>query len=193
MLAKLLKHWGLYVALLILLGPIVLIWTIEPDWVARVVEMGIFVTVLPLICLWYAIGPKKNLLDVGRRTNLWPNYVISRLGKNGVDNMTRILIFLVGLMFALILTIPFAKDVLLISKHKAPIERTAYVANTRSLLANISEEVILNTYPKAREEDHLTASYFTPHHIMTGNTYTFFILPHSHIILEAIPVEITKK
>lgn len=193
MLSKLLKHWGLYVALLVLFGPILLIWVIEPDWGARVVGMSLFVSIPPLICLCYALGPNQNLLDIGKRESIWPSYIIRRIGERGVDVVTKTLIFGAGLVLTALLTLPFFRDLLLIISHKAPIERTAYVVHTRSLSANISEEVVLDTYPELSDQDDLTAWYFAPRHIMKGNTYTFLILPHSRIIIEAIPVEIINR
>jgi hypothetical protein len=186
MLTELLKHWGLYVALLILFGPIVLIWAIEPDWVARVIGTSPYYMLLILIPLHVSITRKRNYFGNDSPIYKWFNRLY-------VDIVVRALLFLFGVMFIYGNAIPFVQDLFLIINQEAPLRRTAYVAHTRSLSGNISEEVILDTYPNTSDEDDLTAWYFTPRHIMKGNTYTFLILPHSRIIVEAIPVEIINR
>jgi hypothetical protein len=187
-------NWGWYVAVAVIFGPMVLIWTMEQNWMARLVSLLFFWGIIPIvILLWYSLGPSKNLVDIGKRRNIWPAYIIKIFGENGVDYLTRTLIFVAGLTYFMLAIFPLMKDMAFLLGNSVPIERTAYVAHTRSLSGNISEEVILETYPNTVDENDLTAWYFTPRHIMTGNTYTFLILPHSRIILEAIPVEIINR
>jgi hypothetical protein len=181
-------NWGWYIAVIIIFGPIFLIWIVEPDWVARMVGMGLFFFIPPLICFWYAFGSKENLSSLRNGKNIWPDYIIKSFGGKVIGFVTRALIFVAGFAMCFFFTLPFTKDILLAISHKAPIERTAYVANTRSLSGNLSEEVTLNTYPQAVKEDIFTAWYFTPRHIVTGRAYKFLYIPNSHIILEAVEV-----
>lgn len=178
--------WGWYVAIVTIFGPMFLLWVMETDWVARIVGVSPFYLLLILIPLYVSLTRSKNYFDDGSPIYKWFN-------KFYVDITARLLLFLFSILFVYGNSIPFAQDLILIYRSQAPLERTAYVAHTRSLLANISEEVILDTYPKASDKDSLTASYFSPRHIMTGNTYTFLILPNSRLIVEALPVEIINR
>lgn len=178
--------WGWYVAVIVIFGPVVLIWAMEPDWVARVVGESPYVFVLTFIALYVSIMRNKDYFGTD-------SPIYKRFRKAYVDNGARILLFAFGIFSSYVSVIPFTQDLLLIYRGQAPIERIAYVANTRSLLANLSEEVILDTYPQISLDDHFTASYFAPRHIMKGNTYTFLILPNSRLIVEAEPVEIINR
>jgi hypothetical protein len=185
MLSKLLNI-GVYIALLVLFGPILIIWAIEPDWVARVIGLSAYTFIIPFVPLYVSLTRRGDYFGLDS-----PLY--KKFNKRYVDNTARGLLFLFGIVAFNLLVVPFSKDTLLISNLSAPIERTSYVAHTRSLSGNISEEVILDTYPEVSKDDDLTAWYFTPRHIMTGNTYTFLILPNSRLIIEAVPVEIINR
>jgi hypothetical protein len=186
-------NWGWYVATLVIFGPMLLIWGMDTDWVARLIGLVILWGMIPIgICLWYALGPRKNLTSIGDPVSVWPTYIIKVIGAEGAVLGTRGLILLAGLAFSFSLTIPLLRDLVVLTNNNFnPLEVTSLVLDTRSLSGNISEEVVLEEYTIGTETSSFTAWYFSPHHIMKGNTYKFLYLPNSQIILEATPV--TKK
>ncbi len=179
-------NWGWYVATFIILGPFLFISFIEPDWLGRLIGLSFFFGIPPIIAFLYAFGPRKNLTDIAHRKNLWPQYIIKRIGERGVDIVTKVLCLIAGMWIVLFMSLPFARDVLFIIDNAGPKEKKMHVVENQgsSVAGFVFREVVVDSYPSGTENT-FRAWYFSPRYIMQGKTYEFLYLPNTHIILDA--------
>ena len=169
---------GWYVAAICIFAPMVMIAVIEPEWLGRL--MG--------ICLWFVFPPFYPILAALRRQE---NYyrdsspLYKRFHKEAVDEITRMLVLLIGIAGIWLLTVPTLKDLRDVVNNSAPLSRTGFVTRASGVGRGlVLESVVLDSYV-GTDENSLTGFYFPPRHIMQGNTYEFLYLPNTRIILEA--------
>lgn len=185
---KRLKDWTWYAAGLAIIGPFILVVLIDPDWLARLIGIVYFTFGIPAILFWYAFGPKRNLGSEGR--TIWPDYILKRFGDK-VFVGTRILLLGLAITSLYLMTIPLAKDIVVVVGSGQPLKQTQLVTQTRcnSMTGWILQHVTLSENNVINTE--YSAFYFPPRQIMQQNTYQFLYLPNSRIILDAESVSPT--
>ncbi len=175
------KNPGWYGAATVLFGPFLIISAVEPEWVGRLVGISMWRIAAPLALLWIAFRfafTKK--IDYPYDAS----WVYKRYGKEVVDGILRVGAVALAVVFFIIMTPPFLKDVLLVMKDEAPLTRVGFVATTSQGKGLITEYITLDKYA-GTPDNSFSAWYFPPRHIMQGNTYEFLYLPNTHEILEA--------
>lgn len=180
------KNWGWYAAAFAIFGPYILVLILEPDWFARLIGISYFAFGVPGALLWYAFGPRKNLGSEGR--TIWPSYILKRFGDK-VFLGTRLLLFGLALIALYLITIPLAKDILIIANSGQPLNQTKLVTQTRgnSITGWVLEHVTLEGEGRVNVDEY-SAFYFPPRRIMQNNKYEFLYIPNSRIILDAKPI-----
>lgn len=171
------KSSGWYMAVLFIFSPVVLLYVISPDWFARVIGVLLQAVFGLLILLWIIFGKKITLIKDD-------SPLISRFGKNKVVLFIKCIIIIFTLFAFKTTCLPIFKDVLVLVNTKTPIEKTATVTSTQQGLGLIFETVTLDS-SVGTKENMFQAYYFSPRHIMQGNTYKFLYLPNSRFIIEA--------
>jgi len=177
-------NWGWYVAIFIIVGPLLLLTLIEPNWVARFLGIGFFYFLPPLIATWYVVSPRKHLRDIDDRKNVWPEYIVKRIGDKGVDVATKILCLVAGAWWIIALCVPLVKDIHLVISREAPITTVGEVTHKKNTLF-ISEQIVFNNEAITKPENTFYAWYFPLRYIMVGNEYEYMYLPNSRLILDA--------
>lgn len=173
------KNLGWYEAVAVLFGPFVVILVFDTEWLGRLVAISLLFIVVPVSFLWVAFTKKKDYL--GRSS-----WIYKRYGKEHADQVLRVIVMMLTVVFFITMTPPFLKDIALVVEGEAPLRRTSIVtsADVASLTGLISEELTLDEYT-GTPDNSFSALYFPPRHIMQGNTYEFLYLPNTHEILEA--------
>ena len=170
---------GWYVAIGIILGPLLSILLIQPEWLGRLVGISFFFLSAPFLAFWGALSPRVKFV----RDDSWLH---KRYDRRSVDIVARSCVFLAGVVALLILTVPFTKDLIAIANHQAPLSRVGLVTRTsgNALTGLVNERVALDR-DFVDQDNSFSALFFPPRHIMQGNTYEFLYLLNTHIILEA--------
>lgn len=170
---------------MIIFGPVLSIVLIDPDWLGRILGLSALLCIPTIFTFVYGIGPIEKINKFLDRKHLWPEYIIKRVGLDGVDVLTKILCLILSGVLFYYLTLPFLKDVELIIKKEAPISMTALVSDTRrnSTSAGIFKSVTLEH--GFEKKGNFSTFYFDRQHIIKGKTYEFLYIPNTRIILDA--------
>lgn len=178
------KDWTWYFAVLVALGPILLTAILEPNWLARFVGLSLFFVGVPIVGLWFAFGPRKNLGSEGR--TIWPEYITKRFGDR-VYLGTRILILGLVITMIFLLSLNYLRDAVLVISGVAPLSRVGEVTYAKNSLF-ISEKITLDGHSPYAPGHSFNALYLPLRLIQVGSSYEFLYLPNSEIILDARPV-----
>lgn len=170
---------GWYVAVGAIILPIAVMYIIQPIWLARMIGIGMYYIFAPLALLGFVLYRSMDYFAANSSL-----YV--RFHKKKVDTVARIVVSIFAIFLLYSMFLPYMLDVIHVVRDGAPLSARSYVERTRvgSLTGLIMEEVVVDS-PVATSENTYTAYFFPPRYIVHKNTYEFYYLPHSRVILDA--------
>jgi hypothetical protein len=166
-------NWGWYVAVLVIFGPYLLIGTINPDWIARIVGLGFFY-LLPIPILLWTFLQKENLL-LGKG-----NWFEERFSQVKIDLWSKVFLIVVSLIWIVTASIPYIQGVIKVIDNNALDEVTAKVLDVRTGTGALSVKLIIDKKP-----GNLSAGYFPRNSFEEGYTYKLWYLPNTAEVLDA--------